>query len=84
MDYECTGKVQDSDGPPDIKQILISMFMNFGQVRTALSFRTRRRVSYRGAMSRCTCLLQESPNFTLYSGMNFTQQPMVLIWCAYS
>jgi V-type H+-transporting ATPase subunit a len=28
--YECTGKLQDSDAPPDIKQILIAMFMDFG------------------------------------------------------
>eukprot|EP01052_Picozoa_sp_SAG31_P004212 SAG31_NODE_173_length_21354_cov_16.826112_5_plen_314_part_00 len=28
--YECTGKLQDADGPPDIKQLLIGMFMQWG------------------------------------------------------
>ena len=30
LNYQCTGKLQDADGPPDIKQILINMFMAFG------------------------------------------------------
>ena len=28
--YPCTGKIHDSDAPPDVKQILIGMFMEFG------------------------------------------------------
>ena len=28
--YECTGKLQDADAPPDVKQLLIGMFMSWG------------------------------------------------------
>lgn len=28
--FSCTGRIVDSDGPPDIKQILIGMFMKYG------------------------------------------------------
>lgn len=28
--YECSGKLQDTDAPPDIKQLLIGMFMSWG------------------------------------------------------
>ena len=30
LSYTCQGKLLDTDGPPDIKQILINMFMAFG------------------------------------------------------
>lgn len=30
LSYVCEGKIHDQDGPPDIKQILINMFMAFG------------------------------------------------------